>query len=378
MVRTPPLHYFAQMSSLRINGPRAPSRPPGNSAPHPKQVTSRKPKVAPKATQRADALSSPRPLIKAGSVVRLGHGGFNHPAGALAVGNKLVVLQQHFSPGAPLSWNEVQIQGGKAAAPKALPLMGVEELTALSVGSKRYLFVEAEDASGRPAFGRSELAATGLRPIEPVVVRGAPGQVHWLQSAARDAHHLALAFADPQNRAYVAVSSDGGKSFDARPLPSVTGGQPERGVLVHAAYSPNGSLVATRQVADANWAFTSLVQRSTDGVTWSAPISLTTTNPNVHDAFPIARKDGLGVDIYYLRQEGPGGFRVYRRAWSDAGKFGPEQRVTGDDLGHLEKPQPRRQADGSIFLVLAQAQGADTSTDFDVIGARLSADAPLR
>jgi hypothetical protein len=108
-------------------------------------------------------------------------------------------------------------------------------------------------------------------------------------------------------------------------------------------------------MADASWSFHSVVLVSRDeGTSWVAASAAPTgilADGNVHDAFPIARKDE-GADVYYVR-EATDGQTVWRRALHEDGSFGPEQGVTSTALGSVAKPQPRRLPDGRIAMMLA-------------------------
>jgi hypothetical protein len=86
-----------------------------------------------------------------------------------------------------------------------------------------------------------------------------------------------------------------------------------------------------------------------------------------------SRSPGKGVDLYYLRGGPRNEFNVHRRAMTENGTLGPEEVVTAPDVGHVEKPQPRRLADGRIAVMFAVRRG---ERDYDLALAVLDGDAP--
>jgi hypothetical protein len=61
---------------------------------------------------------------------------------------------------------------------------------------------------------------------------------------------------------------------------------------------------------------------------------------------------------------------------SEAGALGPEQQVASDGLGHLEKPQVRRFADGRLVLTAARRVDPANVENYEIVYAELAGDAP--
>lgn len=241
-----------------------------------------------------------------------------------------------------------------------LPWTPLTSVTGARAGERDTLYFQgAIDA--RAALYRSNVSFTAdnvlIDPPTAVTISGTSVAPSWPQAVGlRDGRTL-LAFVEAQSSAYLAIDDGGGRAFVARPWPNVTGQM--RGVLAHVGTTTRGSWVITHQVADASWMFTSLVQLSRDGgTTWSRPANIQPDDPNIHDAFPIARRDA-GADLYYLRGGPRNEFNVHRRALHEDGTLGAEELVTAPEVGHTEKPQPRRLPDGRIALMFAVRRGGD-------------------
>ncbi len=238
----------------------------------------------------------------------------------------------------------------------------------VTVGGRRYLYSVEPTATGLSLVRRAVTAA-GLGRPQPVEVSPMPAGMHWPQLTALPDGRIALAAVVPHRGPYLAMSDDGGKSFQVTAWLGQT--QRDELSLAHLGSFADGTLVVTTQVGDPQGLVTSLVRTSQDGVNFTPPVPVTTENPNVHDAFVVRRSDG-DVDLYYLRQE-QAGFSAFRRKLTRAGALGEEQRLTGPELGSVEKPQGFRLPDGSVRLIMARRNQLD---DFDVVTALLPGDAP--
>ncbi len=264
----------------------------------------------------------------------------------------------------------------RAAAPRGAPFQAVgtglraSGVAGVRISGADWLYTVDPDPAGRSQLSRRRVSAAGLGQPERVPVTPQLPALHWPQLTALPDGRVVLGVVDPGKAPFVAVSKDGGKSFQVTANLAHTA--QDVMTLVHLGSFGDGTLVATTQVADAQ-GVQSFVRTSADGVRFSAPVRVTTANPNVHDAFPAQRADG-DVDLYYLR-EGAQGFSAYRRLFSRDGRLGPEQRLTGDDVGWVEKPQASRLPDGRVRLVMARKRPGD---QFDLVSALLPGDAPRR
>jgi len=238
----------------------------------------------------------------------------------------------------------------------------------VTAGGRRYLYSVEPGAAGL-SLVRREVTAAGLGRPQPVELSPMPDGMHWPQLTALPDGRIALAAVVPHRGPYLAISSDGGASFEVTAWLGQT--QRDELSLAHLGSFADGTLVVTTQVGGPDGLVTSLVRTSRDGVNFSPPVPVTTENPNVHDAFVVRRGDG-DVDLYYLRQE-QAGFSAYRRKLTRSGSLGEEQRLTGPELGSVEKPQAFRLPDGSLRLIMARRNRLD---DFDVVTALLRGDAP--
>lgn len=213
---------------------------------------------------------------------------------------------------------------------------------------------------------RAEVTSSGLGPSEALTLTGASAVPYWPQAVGTERGVL-LGFVESQTSASIATSEDG-TSFAVEPAPIQTDNM--RGVLVHVGQTAEGRSALTHQNADIYWTFTSRVQMSDDGETWSAPTVI--DEGNVHDAFPVARAD-TGADIYFLKAGPYQELNVFRRSLGEDGALGPVQSVTDPEVGHVEKPQARRLRDGRIALMFAMRRAP---YQYDIGLVILDGDAP--
>jgi hypothetical protein len=345
---------------------------------------------APSATDggAADAEAGPAPLpvrppcpiedgcraVRPADVTVLATGAIHMPAGAVVLADgsiaafgsrwddrKLVVAQgggKTFAPAIALPWSPSG--DGTSVAPRGATdgaTDGAIYFTSSYQGSALY---------------RSRVGTDGSRSEpEKITLNGSPVVPSWPQATRLPDGRVLLAFTEPQKRAFLAVSDASGLTFDVKPAP-VTAGE-LRGVLAHVGTTKQGKWVLTHQVADASWLFTSYVQTSSDGgATWSQPTNIVPQDPNVHDAFVVTRIDD-GADLYYLHAGADGDLNVHRRALREDGTLGPEQIVTTPEVGHTEKPQPRRLPDGRLAMTMALRR---SDKAYDLVVATLDGDAP--
>src|SRR5262249_16612810 len=116
-------------------------------------------------------------------------------------------------------------------------------------------FVGGTEAS--PGFYRSSVgpAGAGGEP-ESVQLPGTSLLPYWPQAAGLHDGRVLLAFVESQERAFLAVSSDG-ILFEQRSTPVPSGAR--RGILSHVGETRGGSWVFSHQLADSSWLFTSFV-----------------------------------------------------------------------------------------------------------------------
>jgi len=242
---------------------------------------------------------------------------------------------------------------------------------AADVGGRKTLYFTSRIDATVGLFA-SALEGLVVHPPVPVTLEGSPVVVpYWPQAVGLEDGRTLLGFVEPQKRAFLAVDDGSGTRFRVGPWPNVSGDL--RGVLAHVGTTASGAWVITHQSANADWRFSSFVQISTDeGASWSSPRNVEPNDPDVHDAFPIARADA-GADLYYLHMAGPGEFVVHRRALHEDGTLGPAEQVTSGAVGHIEKPQPRRLPDGRIALSFAARRPGEV---YDLAIAYLAGDAP--
>lgn len=213
---------------------------------------------------------------------------------------------------------------------------------------------------------RAEVTSSGIGSSEALTLASASATPYWPQAVGTEQGVL-LGFVESQTSASLATSDDG-VQFAVEPAPLGTDNM--RGVLVHVGQTTSGQSVLTHQNADISWSFTSRVQRSDDGTSWSEPIVV--DDGNVHDAFSVARLDA-GADIYFLKAGPDQELNVFRRALGEDGTLGPVQSVTAPEVGHVEKPQARRLKDGRIALMFAMRKSPE---QYDIGFAILDGDAP--
>lgn len=251
--------------------------------------------------------------------------------------------------------------------PVQLPVR-TTELSGAVVQGERTLFAFTQGLRGEPQLWRSSFEHNDTRAVALPPLPGAP---HWPQLTTLKNGDLVMGFVVLGQQPYLMTSHDQGRSFG--PPHAIGHTRQDVMTLVHLATFGDGTLAVTTQVADPQMRVKSFVRFSTDGgATLSAPTLVTDQNQNVHDAFPITRRDG-NVDLYYLREAGAG-FEAWRRMVKKDGTLGPEQRLTGPDIGSVEKPQPRRLADGSLSVNVARRR--PDAQSFDVVAFRLDGDAP--
>jgi hypothetical protein len=291
--------------------------------------------------------------------------GIHMPAGALAGPGPLevVALAASYDDAA---LRMITTPDRITAGAPTIAIRGASDATTADTGATQAIYFV-----GAIGLERAERTAAGLGAASPVVLDGTDITPYWPQAIGLPDGRVLLAFVEPQARAFVAISDANGARFTVRPAP--TAPPPLRGILAHVGLTAEGDWVLTHQSATETWAFTSFVQTSSDGLEWSEPIVVQPDDDNVHDAFPIARRD-QGADLYYLRAGSPTELHAFRRALRADRTLGPEQRVTAPELGHVEKPQPRRLPDGRIALTFAQRIG---DSDYHVLLAILDDDAPL-
>ncbi|MEQ1572286.1 MAG: hypothetical protein ABMA64_42065 [Myxococcota bacterium] len=214
--------------------------------------------------------------------------------------------------------------------------------TGATVDGRSYLYF----VSWPGGLTRAEVTLTGLGPSESLTLVGASTVPYWPQAVGTEWGVL-LGFVESQTSASLATSEDG-VSFAVEPAPIGTDNL--RGVLLHVGQTAGGRSVLAHQNADASWSFTSRVQLGGDGASWSEPIVV--DDGNVHDTFPVARLDA-GADLYFLKAGPTQELNVFRRSLGEDGALGPVQSVTAPVVGHVEKPQARRLADGRLALMFA-------------------------
>jgi hypothetical protein len=222
---------------------------------------------------------------------------------------------------------------------------------------------------GSDTLRRAVLRDGELDGSSPVELHGATAGVipNWVQAAPLADGRVLLGFVEPQTLVRVGVNDGTGTTFDLRALPI---DEPStNGLLAHVGTTGGGAWVVGYQVADASLQFHAGVVVSTDeGATWRPPIAL---GPATSDAFPIARPTG-GADIYYTIASS-GETRIFRRALHDDGSTGPEQAVTDEQVGPVQKPQPRRLVDGRVVMMFTLDHGQGVG---DLVATVLDGDAP--
>lgn len=260
-------------------------------------------------------------------------------------------------------------QGSGPFSPPTRERIIATGVTGATIRGKDYLYTVEPDGKGNGSLRRRQVLPNGLGRVEQIKVSPPIPFMHWPQLTSLADGRVVLATVVPGQKPFLAISDDGGRNFKVTTSPAHS--PVDSMTLAHVAGFRDGALVVTTQVGDSTGQVQAFVRTSADGITFSAPVKVTTTSSNVHDAFPVPRADG-DVDLYYLKASGDG-FAAFRRSFARQGQLGPEQQLTGSDLGSVEKPQARRLPDGSVRLILAKRNRAD---DFDVLSAVLPGDAP--
>jgi hypothetical protein len=262
--------------------------------------------------------------------------------------------------------------GSAWSEPGILPTGPASSATGARVGGKDVIYFPTSATA--PGFSRVELGNDGtLSEPQAVVLDGSPVAPYWPQIASLPSGGALLAFVQPQRRAFLGVAGPDGLRFAVRPAPTPPGDLPL--VLAHVGATRAGQWVFTYQVGDAAGVVTSYVRTSSDdGVTFSEARVVAPESQNVHDAF-VAPRAEEGVDLYYVHANPALGNELtgYRRALHEDGRLGPEQALTANDVGHVEKPQARRLADGRLVLTFARKVAPSR---FDVMYAPLAGEAP--
>jgi hypothetical protein len=244
-------------------------------------------------------------------------------------------------------------------------------VSGVTVGGQTWLYSVEPGATGLELM-RREVHPHWLGKAQSVTLHPMPSGIHWPQMTALPDGRVALAAVVPNQGPYLALSSDGGKTFTVTSWLGQTAADSMS--LAHLGHFADGTLAVTTQLADARGLVQSYARTTKDGVNFTAPVPVSSSNPNVHDAFVVPRNDG-DVDLYYVQQEATAfsGFSAFRRKMAHDGSLGPEQRLTGADVGSVEKPQAFRLPDGSVRLVMAHRKQLD---HFDVVTTVLESDAP--
>jgi hypothetical protein len=258
-------------------------------------------------------------------------------------------------------WTEGRIVAARSAHALAfepsldLPFEGASGATGVTVDGGPALYVVARSGS----YTRLQLARIidgDVGPPAPVDMDGANVVPEWPEAVGLPDGRVLLTFVEPQSRVFAGVDDGGGTHFTMAEVP--LNEQSLTGVLAHVGITQSGSWLLAYQVADASWRFRASVLVSTDsGASWRPPIALPAGDgETVSDAFPIARVD-RGADIYYasgaLQHE-----TIRRRSLHEDGTLGPEQIVTSDAVGRVQKPQPRRLADGRVTMLFTADRGS--------------------
>ncbi len=332
-----------------------------------------RPPVAPPIAAPIAAQGAAVRVVTARDVEPVATGGIGMPAGFVAhAGGARTAFASRWKDDGSSELVALRAAPGGPFGGETVLARGVDNGTTVDVAGQPFVYFVAATPMG-VSVQRRAIHDDGFGPAEDVRIAGAPRNLAWVQAAAAPDGRIVLAFADPQRAPYTAVSDDEGRTFRASASLALNGVDP--GTLAHTAVAKDGTMFVTQQRADASGRFASYVRVSTDGLQWSAPRQLTTSSDNVHDAFPLARKDG-GVDVYYLMPSAAaGGFVCHRRAVQADLSLGAEQRVTADDVGPVEKPQARRLADGTISLLFARNR--EFARSYDVAYAHLDGDAPV-
>ena len=225
------------------------------------------------------------------------------------------------------------------------------------------------DPRGVPVSSRSERVA-GLD--------GSPWMLSWPKFKA-STDGVIVAFQDESSRPHFSSSLDG-LLFER---PRHVGGH-QWGSIPHVNQFPTGELVYTYQheIGTSPMQSHHRISRD-DGLSWTPPRrSADPGASNVHDASTLARRDGAGIDLYYIYSGAAPRFVLYRRSLRPDGTLGLEQRVTSDELGEPSKPTAYRLPSGDVLLTWAEIAERDPVTREPIVQrqivTRLSDDAPIR
>ncbi len=218
---------------------------------------------------------------------------------------------------------------------------------AIDVEGRQYLYFTGADHVDAPArLFRCELRDG--RWGEPQVLSSLRAAISPMSTPVFEqlkGHGVAVVFRDAKTgELNLATSADGLRFSSPTKLSDV--GKASRPAL--GSFS-DGKLSLSYQAGARPDRMRSYVRTSLDGRTWSAPVRVSALSENVHDTVHLRRADG-GVDLYYISQSSPRGFSLFRRALLSDGTLGGEERLSGDDVGNAQKPQPARLSDGRIHL----------------------------
>lgn len=277
-------------------------------------------------------------------------GGINMPAGFFhrPEHSDFLAVGPHYDTGTLMASRS--FDGGAFELATGLPFTPSSDATGVN---RSLYFVHRPSGAGSFGLYRSQLTDAGFAAATAVALNGSPIVPYWPQATALPDGRILLAFVESQQRAFLALSDATGTQFQVAPAPG-TSPAPIRGVLAHVGVTAGGQWIFTHQEADPSFRFTSLYQLSSNGGgQWSTPKNVSPAFDNVHDLRPFQRLD-VGADLYYLRVGGGNFFSTFRRMLKEDGSLGPEQEVTGVDVGHVEKPQAFRLPDGRVALMFAR------------------------
>lgn len=304
-----------------------------------------------------------REVVEADVIPLVEDHGVCMPAFAFQDGEDLVAFSAAFDESQVLRTRVVHL--ADASAPENMPWDKTSNATGVVTSKGAWLYFTGSVGTGTGMY-RARVDSPNPSP-EWVTLPGVDKVPFWPQAAALPDDSVLMAWVVPQTAAY--VSHGTGESFTPSDAP--TAPPPVPGVLAHPGTTHAGTWVLAHQTGSTTTPFHSFVNLHQGGA-WTQAIPVAPEATTVHNAFPIARLDE-GADVYYLAPGATGDLTVYRRYLSEAGTFGPAQRVTADALGHVEKPQPRRLSDGRIALMFARRV---TTSRYDVALAILAGDAP--
>jgi hypothetical protein len=259
-----------------------------------------------------------------------------------------------------LRWSAQRLVTVKSEAPTEYD--GADELdvgpatgaTGVVAGQDSLLYFLGQTENGAALF-RAKVDDGVIGAPELVPLEGFLGTPLWPQAVGLADGRTLLTLVAPGEHILAGAGRVHDSSLRLDEVPF--GANEHQGVLAHVGLMTSGAWVVSYQAADAAWRFHASVAVSGDeGRTWAAPLPLPCDpGETLSDVFPFARTD-RGADLYYARGE-PGAESIRRRALHEDGTLGPEQLVTSDDVGKVEKPQPRRRHDGRITMLLTTHRG---------------------